>query len=108
MRGRSVAQGPSVGWHPEVVEAGQTVTEYASQVNVEQVHLHRQLRSLRVPTLVIHGDEDPILPLAHGEATAEAVPDAKLVVLRGIGHEMPEPIVDEFLQPILAHLHAHD
>ena len=67
-----------------------------------------RLKGLRVPMLVIHGDEDPILPLAHGEATAEAVPDAKLVVLRGVGHEIPEPIVDEFLQPILAHLHAHD
>ena len=42
-----------------------------------------RLKGLRVPTLVIHGDEDPILPLAHGEATAEAVPDATLVVLRG-------------------------
>ncbi len=84
-----------------------------------------RLKGLRVPTLVIHGDEDPILPLAHGEATAEAVPDATLVVLRGSAtssnagadrgrvpaanpREMPEPIVDEFLQPILAHLHAND
>ncbi len=66
------------------------------------------LARVTAPTLVIHGDEDPILPLAHGEATAAAIPEARLVVLQGIGHEIPEGALDEFLQPILGHLEAAD
>lgn len=65
-----------------------------------------RLRSLTVPTLVIHGDEDPILPLAHGQATADAIPGAKLVVLPGVGHEIAEGALPEYLEPILAHLEA--
>jgi esterase len=67
----------------------------------------KRLEGLRVPTLVIHGDEDPILPLAHGEATARAIPGAKLVVLRGVGHDFPESAIPEYLDAILAHLDAH-
>lgn len=44
--------------------------------------------SLTVPVLVLHGEEDPILPLANGEAIARLAPDARLVVLRGTGHEL--------------------
>jgi pimeloyl-ACP methyl ester carboxylesterase len=66
-----------------------------------------RLASLRTPTLVIHGDEDPILPLAHGRATAEAIPGAELLVLRGVGHDFPEPAMDETCQAILRHLQRH-
>ena len=41
-------------------------------------------------TLVIHGAEDPILPLANGEALAGAIPGARLVILDGVGHELPD------------------
>ena len=47
------------------------------------------LRSVRVPTLVLHGDADPLVPLACGVDTAESVPGARLVVLRGMGHALP-------------------
>jgi pimeloyl-ACP methyl ester carboxylesterase len=66
-----------------------------------------RLASLRIPALVIHGDEDPILPLAHGEATAAAIPGAKLVVLRGVGHDFPESALPEYVDAILGHLAAH-
>ena len=65
-----------------------------------------RLRTLAIPTLVIHGDEDPILPLAHGEATAAAVPGSKLVVLKGVGHDFPASAMDELSEPILAHVKA--
>lgn len=65
------------------------------------------LRSLATPTLVLHGDEDPILPLPHGEATAEAIPGARLVVLPGVGHDFPEVAMNEFVEPILELLAAH-
>ena len=47
------------------------------------------LSSIVVPTLVVHGDDDPLVPLAGGKATAEAIPNAVLKVMKGMGHVMP-------------------
>jgi pimeloyl-ACP methyl ester carboxylesterase len=47
------------------------------------------LRSLRVPTLVVHGDVDKIVGVDGGEATAAAVPGARLLRIPGLGHELP-------------------
>ena len=44
------------------------------------------LSTITVPTLVIHGTADPMFPLAHGEALAEAIPGATLLPLQGAGH----------------------
>lgn len=43
---------------------------------------------IEVPTLIIHGTEDPIIPYAHGENLASAIPNAKLLPLTGTGHEL--------------------
>lgn len=51
---------------------------------------------IRVPVLVIHGTEDPIIPYAHGEHLVNVLPNAKLLTLAGSGHELHEddwPIV---------------
>lgn len=42
-----------------------------------------------IPTLVIHGTADPMFPLAHGRALAEAIPHAQLVELQDVGHQLP-------------------
>ena len=47
------------------------------------------LRSVRVPSLVIHGADDPLVPAACGKATAAAMPVAELVMIDGMGHDMP-------------------
>src|SRR5271166_3586998 len=47
------------------------------------------LASVRAPTLVIHGDADPLVPIAAGRDTAEAVPGAELLVIEGMGHDLP-------------------
>lgn len=56
------------------------------------------LRRLDVPTLVIHGDRDPLVAPSGGEATADAIPGAELLVLEGMGHDLPPaywpPIVE--------------
>jgi len=49
----------------------------------------RALRGLSTPTLVIHGDADPLVPLAAGIDTAQSIPGAELMVLDGVGHAMP-------------------
>lgn len=48
------------------------------------------LGSVSVPALVIHGDADPLVPIAAGHDTAEAIPGAEMLVIEGMGHEMPE------------------
>lgn len=50
------------------------------------------LGQVRVPTLVVHGDADPVIALSGGRQTAEAVPGAELMVLEGVGHEVPERV----------------
>jgi pimeloyl-ACP methyl ester carboxylesterase len=50
------------------------------------------LRRLDLPTLVIHGAEDPVIAVSGGQATAEAIPGAELVVIDGMGHDLPEPL----------------
>ena len=49
-----------------------------------------ELRKLRVPALVIHGDADPLVPHAGGKDTAESIPGARLVTIEGMGHELVE------------------
>ncbi len=53
---------------------------------------HRELRSLRLPTRVIHGDADPLVPLAAGTRTAGQIPGARLLVFHGMGHDLPKPL----------------
>ena len=50
------------------------------------------LRQVRVPTLVIHGTEDPLVPVAHGIETAALVPGAELLVIEGMGHDLPRAV----------------
>ena len=56
------------------------------------------LRALRVPTLVIHGTADPLVPAAAGRDTAAAVPGAQLLLIEGMGHSFPRevwlPVID--------------
>jgi pimeloyl-ACP methyl ester carboxylesterase len=49
----------------------------------------QRLRSVQVPTLVIHGKNDPLVPVEGGVDTADAVPGARLLVIEGMGHDLP-------------------
>ena len=55
-------------------------------------NLKSALAGVTAPTLVIHGSDDPLVPVAAGRDTAEAVPGAKLLIVEGMGHDMP-PVV---------------
>jgi pimeloyl-ACP methyl ester carboxylesterase len=62
-----------------------------------------RLADIAVPTVVLHGDEDPVFPLAHGEALAEEIPGAELMIVRSLGHEVPPRIWDELVAAIVRH-----
>jgi pimeloyl-ACP methyl ester carboxylesterase len=60
------------------------------------------LREVRVPTLVVHGADDPLITLSGGEATAAAVPGAELLVLPGMGHDLPAQLWPQIVDAIAA------
>jgi pimeloyl-ACP methyl ester carboxylesterase len=61
------------------------------------------LSTIAVPTLVIHGTEDPMFPLAHGEALAREIPGARLLTLEGAGHGVERADWESIARAILAH-----
>jgi pimeloyl-ACP methyl ester carboxylesterase len=73
------------GFHPEGV-ARQLVAILASGNRTSL------LAAVRVPTLVIHGMSDPLVPYEAGVATAKAIEGAKLVGIEGMGHDMPRQV----------------
>jgi len=58
------------------------------------------LRQIRVPTAVIHGEQDPLVNVSGGRATAAAIPDAELVILPGMGHDLPRELWPQIIDEI--------
>jgi pimeloyl-ACP methyl ester carboxylesterase len=50
------------------------------------------LRRLQMPALVVHGADDPLIPLACGLDTAESIPGAELLIVEGMGHDLPRAV----------------
>ena len=63
------------------------------------------LEGLDVPTLVIHGNADPLVPVEAGRETAAVIPGAKCLEIDKLGHDLPEPVIDEMVSAITAHIH---
>ncbi len=61
------------------------------------------LHTIAAPTLVIHGAEDPLVPLAAGRDTAQNIPGASLLVIEGMGHDFPEGLMPRLAQAIADH-----
>ena len=67
----------------------------------------RQLAKITAPTLVIHGEADPLVPVAAGRDTAQHIKGAQLHVIPGMGHDLP-PGVQALLLPLISEFcHAH-
>ena len=59
-----------------------------------------KLLAIKVPTLVIHGREDPLFPFEAGKDTAEAIPGSKLIIIDGMGHSLPPETWDQISDAI--------
>jgi proline iminopeptidase len=66
----------------------------------------RDLARIRAPTLVIHGANDPLLPAAAGRDTARHIPGAKLMVIEGMGHDLPPALTPRLVAAIADHCRA--
>jgi pimeloyl-ACP methyl ester carboxylesterase len=63
----------------------------------------RALRDLRIPTLVIHGTADPLIPVAAGHDTAATIPGAQLLLIEGMGHSFPREVWPSIIDAIARH-----
>ena len=61
----------------------------------------RDLRELDMPTVVIHGRDDPLAPVRAGRATANAIPGAELVEIPGMGHDLPRQLWPQIVEAIV-------
>ena len=59
-----------------------------------------ELKRLRVPTVVLHGENDPLVQPVNGRQTAEAIPGAELRIIPGMGHDLPPGLHDIFIDAI--------
>jgi len=60
------------------------------------------LARLSVPALVIHGTDDPLIPVECGKATADAIPGARFLPVKGMGHDNPRPAWPTIIDAISA------
>ena len=64
------------------------------------------LKSVKAPTLVIHGEDDPLVPLPGGRDTADNIAGARLLTIPGMGHDLPLALVDTMADAIAEHAKA--
>lgn len=66
-----------------------------------------QLKNIQAPTLVVHGDADPLLPVAAGKEVAQLIPNAELVLIPQMGHQLPEKLMPRLGTMIAMHCHRY-
>jgi pimeloyl-ACP methyl ester carboxylesterase len=65
------------------------------------------LSKLDIPSLVLHGDSDRLINVAGGQATANAIPNAKLKIYPGMGHDFPVELIPNIVDEIVAHVNTN-
>ena len=90
-----IALGVNRSWHP----AG-TLRQMVA-IAADAGHRAALLGGIRLPTLVLHGRADPLVPYPNGEDTARRVPGARLVGIDGMGHDLPPGVVERLLVEML-------
>jgi pimeloyl-ACP methyl ester carboxylesterase len=62
------------------------------------------LARIQARTLVLHGKDDPLVPIACGQDTARRIPGSRFVGIDGMGHDLPPGVVQRLLEPLVPHL----
>ena len=66
----------------------------------------QRLKQIEAPTLVIHGKEDPLVPVECGIDTARHIHGARLELVEGMGHDIPPPLIETLTSMIASHTGA--
>jgi pimeloyl-ACP methyl ester carboxylesterase len=62
------------------------------------------VKTIKAKTLVLHGEDDALIPMAHGQYTAEVINDATFVSFKGMAHNLPKPTIPLFLDAVDTHI----
>jgi pimeloyl-ACP methyl ester carboxylesterase len=65
------------------------------------------LETIKVPSLVIHGADDPLIPVTGGEDTANCIPDCELEIVPGMGHNLPVGVVPVIVKLVSGFCHRN-
>lgn len=109
MRNARTIGSPDYPWTDDELRA-RVIAEYERAFNPVGVARQRgavgadgdRTEALKVPTVVLHGADDPLLMAVGGDATAAAIPDAELRIIPGMGHDLPPGLYDTFIDAIVA------
>lgn len=103
---------PAYPWDDEALRQ-RVISEYRRAFNPAGVARQRMaigadgdrsedLRKLKVPAVVVHGTDDPLVMPVGGELTAQAIPGAELRMIPGMGHDLPPGLYDTIIDAIVA------
>lgn len=87
------------GWYPQGVARQMAAI-------VADGDRRAMLKDIKAPTLVIHGEDDPLVPIAGGRDTADNIAGARLLTIPGMGHDLPLGLVDIMADAIAEHIGA--
>ena len=92
----------------QAVDRGFSAQGFARQLLaiLHQPDRRQDLAGVAAPGLVVHGNADPLVPLAAGEDTAKALPNGRLKVFDKMGHDLPEPLLADIAAAIIDHANA--
>jgi len=66
----------------------------------------KKINKIQIPSLVIHGNYDPVVPLEHGKQLAKCLPNSRLEIIENMGHGIPERVYLILLELLKEHLHS--
>ncbi len=81
---------------------------YNHRLAVNPINRETDLRTLNLPTLIIHGSVDPFFPLEHAYALQKAISSSSLVIIVKTNHLFHEAFIEVVLNVLLPHLQTHD
>ena len=82
-------------WYPE---SGHSHAAWSTASRVDR------LGEIDVPTLIMHGTLDPVVPVAHAHLMAQEIPDNESWIIEGLGHETPAALSAALARRLLAHV----
>jgi len=72
-----------------------TARQVAAVIIADNCDRREKLKNISVPTVVIHGQNDPVVNLAAGQEVAATIPNAKLITIPGMGHDLPAALISK-------------
>nr|WP_281171906.1 alpha/beta hydrolase [Algoriphagus terrigena] len=86
----------SRSWYPEGL-----ARQAAAVIIGDHCDRREELKKIEIPVVVIHGEKDPVVNVAAGVEVASVIPGADLVLIPGMGHDLPDQLISEVYRGIL-------